>query len=145
VLASVPSLEHGFARELLLQWAGLPANAVVFTQGAAEGTLAAALVERARADGAAGGRPAAGLPGAAAGPGRPGLAPGLGGGGGGGAKPLVLELQVARRVPLEGVLPRRGAAPCQLRCRCCCCCCCICSSIDLLQALPLALVQAGGS
>ncbi len=113
MLASLPSLEHGFARELLLQWAGQPANTVIFTQAAPQGTLAATLVERARSDMAAG-RPAAGLPGAAAGPGRPGVAPGLGSGPGPGpappgGKPLVLELDVARRVPLEGRARGPGA------------------------------------
>ncbi|GIL70342.1 hypothetical protein Vretifemale_981 [Volvox reticuliferus] len=43
VLATMPSLEGGPARELLVQWAALPRNTIIFTERAQAGTLAAAL------------------------------------------------------------------------------------------------------
>ncbi|GIL47423.1 hypothetical protein Vafri_4241 [Volvox africanus] len=43
VLATMPSLEGGPARELLVQWASLPRNTILFTERAQAGTLAAAL------------------------------------------------------------------------------------------------------
>ncbi len=89
----MPSLEHGFSRELLTSWAEQPASTVIFTQAAAPGTLAAQLMEHAGIGPGRQQQPAAGLPGAAAGPGRP-AGPAVPGLGGGGAEPLVLELKV---------------------------------------------------
>ncbi|GLC39319.1 hypothetical protein PLESTB_000897800 [Pleodorina starrii] len=43
VLATMPSLESGPARELLVQWASLPRNTIIFTERAPAGTLAAVL------------------------------------------------------------------------------------------------------
>lgn len=46
VLASLPNLESGFARQLFVEWAGDPRNAIVFTQRGEPGSLAAALQVR---------------------------------------------------------------------------------------------------
>lgn len=39
VLASMPDMEAGFSRELLIQWGANPKNSVIFTKRCAPGTL----------------------------------------------------------------------------------------------------------
>ncbi|XP_055375909.1 probable cleavage and polyadenylation specificity factor subunit 2 [Condylostylus longicornis] len=45
VLASMPDLESGFARELFVQWSGNPNNSIIFTTRPSPGTLARDLIE----------------------------------------------------------------------------------------------------
>ncbi|KAK2709202.1 hypothetical protein QYM36_013011 [Artemia franciscana] len=45
VLASMPDLECGFARDLFVMWCGQPNNSVIFTQRTSPGTLARYLVD----------------------------------------------------------------------------------------------------
>ena len=44
VLASMPDMESGFSRELLIQWGANPKNSIVFTNRCTSGTLGADLL-----------------------------------------------------------------------------------------------------